>query len=186
MKKIIALSAALAGLATPALAVTEWQAVPDPQTITWSGTEANGPLSGACSKFDADIKFDPTDLATAHVRVRIDTSNCLTGDTQKDTYLPQGAWFDVAAFPDAIFEARKFRRLDGDSYIADGSLTLKGITKDVTLPFALTIDGDTAHVTGETTLQRLAFGVGDSPQLAVPTVAGLDVLVKIDLKATRK
>jgi polyisoprenoid-binding protein YceI len=186
MMKLPFLCLALLVAATPALASTIWQAEPDPQTITWVGTAASGPLAGACSKFDADIAFDPGDLAASHVTVRIDTASCLTGDQQKDAYLPQAVWFDAAGFPVATFEARRFEHLKGDNYLAKGSLTLKGVTKDVTLPFTLAINGDTAHVTGETTLQRLAFGIGDSPQLAAPTVAGLDVVVKIDLKAKRK
>lgn len=173
-------------LATPALAFTEWEAVPDAHAITWSGTQGANALSGGCTDFNADIVFDPADLSTASVVVRIDTATCRTGDAQKDAYLPQDVWFDVAGFPRATFEARHFKHLSGDKYLANGTLSLKGITQPVSLPFTLTITGDTAHVVGTTTLQRLAFGIGEGPQLSAPTVAGPDVTVKIDLKATRK
>ncbi len=176
----------LISLASPALAFTEWKAVPDPHAITWTGTQGANAVSGGCTDFNADIVFDPADLATASVIVRIDTSTCRTGDAQKDAYLPQDVWFDVAGFPRAIFEARHFEHVSGDDYIANGTLSLKGITKPVSLPFTLTISGDTAHVVGTTTLQRLVFGIGEGSQLSAPTVAGPDVIVKIDLKATRE
>lgn len=173
-------------LASPAFAVTRWQVVPDAKAITWQGTQGAQVFNGACSAFTADIAFDPADLKASSVSVQIDMANCLTGDAQKDTYLPLAPWFDVGGFPRATFEARDFRHIKGDDYVADGSLTLKGVTKPVSLPFTLTIDGKTAHVRGETTLKRLAFGLGDGAQLSVSSVAGPDVIVKIDLKATRQ
>lgn len=191
MIRVFALAAALAFAATPALSMTQWVAKPDPHAISWEGTQGGNALVGHCEKFTADIAFDPADLAASTVKVAIDTSACKTGEAQKDAYLPQQGWFDVSAFPTAIFKAMSFRHdgndKDGnDKYVADGTLTLKGVTKKVELPFTLKIEGDTAHVVGETSLQRLAFGVGDGPQLSSPEVAGLDVAVKIDLHATKK
>lgn len=189
MKSVFAFAAAMA-LATPAFAVTpnvtQWTVVPDPETIAWEGMRSGAPFTGHCANFNADIAFDPKALAHSSVKVTIDTGSCTTGDAQKDDYLPQEGWFNVAAFPNAVFEAKSFRHLGGDKYLAHATLTLKGIAKKVELPFTLTIDGNMAHVVGETTLQRLAFGVGEGPQLSAPDVAGPDVKVKIDLRATSK
>jgi polyisoprenoid-binding protein YceI len=185
--KSILVFAAVMAFTTPALAVTQWAAVSDPNTIAWEGTKSGSePLAGHCAKFTADIAFDPAALAQSSVHVKIDTGSCKTGDTQTDEFLPQEGWFNVSAFPDAVFEAKSFSHSGGDKYVADGTLTLKGVTKKVALPFTLTITGDKAHVVGETTLQRLAFGVGDTQQLSASTIASLDIKVKIDLHATRK
>ncbi len=185
MIRLLAFAAAMA-VATPAFAVTQWVAQPDPNAISWEGTQGGNKLAGHCEKFTADIAFDPAALASSAVKVTIDTSSCKTGEAQKDEYLPQAVWFNVPAFPNAVFEAKNFRHDGGDKYVASGTLTLKGITKNIELPFTLNIDGAKAHVVGETTLQRLAFGVGDGPQLSSPDVAGPDVKVKIDLHATKK
>lgn len=167
-------------------AVPSWSVAKTPDTITWDGTEGGGKaFTGRCEAFDAEIAFDPADLEHSSVKVVIDMASCLTGDTQKDAYLPQEGWFDVQAFPKAVFEATKFRHEGGNKYVADGTLTLRGVTKPVNLPFSLDIDGAKAHVVGETTLKRLIFGVGASSQLASSDVAGPDVRVKIDLRATR-
>lgn len=184
--RLLSFAAALICAASPAFAA-QWAITPDPQTITWQGTTGGTtPITGACTKFDGDISFDPASLSTSSVVIRIDTGSCLTGDTQKDTYLPQAVWFNVAAFPVATFEAKIFEHVGDDKYIAKGTLTLKGISQPVTLPFTLTIRDKQAHVVGETTLQRLDYNIGNDPQLSAPTVAGLDVKVKIDLKATSK
>ncbi|MGV8995344.1 MAG: YceI family protein [Parvibaculaceae bacterium] len=171
-------------LVSPASAQTSWQITPDPQTITWEGTTGGStPLKGACTKFDGKISFDPAELSASSVVIRIETGSCLSGDKQKDAYLPQPVWFNIAAFPDATFEAKIFEHVGGDKYIAKGTLTMKGISQPVILPFTLKIKDGQAHVVGETTLQRLDFNIGNDPQLSAPTVAGLGVKVKIDLKA---
>ena len=172
--------------AFPAHAITRWQAVPDPQTITWTVMQGGSELKGACSTFDSDIVFDPQDMTGAQVTVTIDTGSCRTGDSEKDTYLPQNVWFDVAGFPRATFDARSFEHLGGEQYVAHGKLTLKGVTQPLDLPFTLVISGDEAHVTGEAVLPRLDFGIGSGPQFSAASVVGLDVTVKIDLKAKRK
>jgi len=182
---VVALFASLI-LTSPGFAASRWQVVPDAKTIAWQATQGGGVFQGTCSVFNADVTFDPADLETSSVSVEIDMAKCLTGDKLKDSYLPQVPWFNVADFPHATFRAKHFRHIKGDAYVADGSLTLKGVTKPVSLPFTLSMEGPIAHVVGDTTLERLAFGVGSGPQLSAPSVAGPDVLIKIDLKATRQ
>lgn len=179
----ILLAASLA--AAPAFAVTKWEAETGPDAITWEGKEGSGKsFSGSCPTFVADIAFDPEALDASAVTVTIDMVSCLTGEKEKDQYLPQEGWFNVEDYPKAVFEAKSFTHEGGDKYVADGTLTLRGETKPVTLPFTLDIDGNKAHVTGETVLNRLDFGVGGG-QLASPDVAAPDVTVRIDLTATK-
>lgn len=183
----LALVMTVTSLAAPqARATSNWSAVKAPNAITWEGTEGGGKVfTGHCDVFEAEIVFDPADLAHSSVTVAIDMASCITGDTRKDTYLPQEGWFNVSGFPKAMFEAKSFRHEGGNKYVAEGALTLRGVTKPVTLPFTLDLDGEKAHAVGETTLQRLAFGVGGGSQLSSNEVAGPDVKVKIDLHATR-
>jgi polyisoprenoid-binding protein YceI len=177
----------LLGLTVPAVAATKWSASPDPKAIAWSGAEGQNAaaFTGHCANFVADIAFDPAALETSAVKVTIDMASCTTGETKKDQYLPMEGWFDVAGYPKAVFEAKSFRHTGGNKYVADGTLTLKGMTKPVTLPFTLDIEGNKAHVVGETVLQRLDFGVGGG-QLASSAVAALDVKVAIDLHAVKQ
>ena len=170
-------------MAASASAATKWNAVPDPNAISWVATDGSGSkIDGRCTKFNSDIAFDPDDLGHSHVRVEIDMASCRTGEAQKDTYLPQQAWFDIATFPVAVFQADSFKHEGGDKYVANGTLTLKGVSMPVALPFTLDRQGDTAHVTGETVISRLSFGVGNG-DMASGQVAGPNVTIKIDLKA---
>ena len=74
------------------------------------------------------------------------------------------AIIDPSKFPTAKFEAAKFTHGQGNSYVANGTLSLHGMTKAVTLPFTLTITGNTAHMVGKAVVAR--------PVVPEPPVAG--------------
>ncbi|HEY2662058.1 MAG TPA: YceI family protein [Caulobacteraceae bacterium] len=74
--------------------------------------------------------------------------------------LPGKDWFDVAQYPQARFEGTAIRQKAGDAYEAAGVLTLRGVTRPVTLPFTLDINGAAAQAKGHLDLIRSAFGVG--------------------------
>ena len=72
-------------------------------------------------------------------------------------------FFAVSDFPTATFQAEIFAEPSGDGqYLAEGSLTLKGVTVPVTLPFLLELDQKKASMQGSLLLNRLDFGIGDN------------------------
>jgi len=148
---------------------------------TWSGD----PLQGRFERWTAAIRFSPDDLAHSKVSVSIDTTSARTGDDQRDASLPSSDWFDAAAHPKAVFSATKFDHPGGDRYVAHGTLNLRGVTRPVDLPFRLTIAGDTAKVAGETSLDRLLFGVGQGDFEKTDQVPA-KVTVRVALTAVRE
>ena len=78
----------------------------------------------------------------------------------RSAYFSSGsAFFDSAKFPLAKYTASKFRALGGDRYAADGTLSLHGANKPVTLEFTWT-PGTKPVLAGKATVKRLDFGVG--------------------------
>jgi len=167
---------------SPALAVTQWDVKPAPNTISWT-VSSDESIAGHCSSFKSDIAFDPEALAQSSVKIVVDMASCRTGVADKDKLLPAAEWFDETKFSTADFSATEFRALGGNRYAADGTLTLKGVSKPLTLDFTLDISGADAHAVGTAKIERMSFGVGGSTP---GSYVGLDVDVKIDLKATRK
>ena len=138
---------------------------------TWSGQ----PINGQFRAWTADIRFSPDDLEHSSVSVSIDPASATTGDAQRDSTLPTEDWLNVPKFPKAEFKATGFRR-SGAAYAADGTLTLKGVTKPVRLVFTLKISGDRATAQGKATLDRTAFGVGQGDMGGTDQIpAGVDV-----------
>ena len=62
--------------------------------------------------------------------------------------------------PEARYVATRFRALGGNRFVAEGELTLNGVTRAVPLAFTWT-PGTPAVLEGEATLKRLDFKVGE-------------------------
>jgi len=184
---VLAASVAVSGLSLlpiPAQAA-EWVVDQAKSSLGFSGTQSGAAFSGKFTHWDAKISFDPANPSSGTASVTIDTASAKTGDLQKDESLPQADWFDSKSFPQAKFEANGFKSKGGKDYDAAGSLTIRGIHKDVTLPFTLDITGDTAHAKGKLILIRTDYGVGQGAWSTPQTVA-LEVGVDVDLVATKK
>ena len=149
-------------------------------TTSWGG-EA---VQGRFDRWTADIIFSPEALDRSKVSVNIDMASGKTGDGQRDASLPASDWFDSAAHPKAVFTASRFQKTGADRYVAHGTLSLRGVTRPVDLAFRLKIVGDRAQMSGDASLDRLAFGVGQGEFQAVDQVPA-KVGVHVDLTARR-
>ena len=148
-------------------------------TVQWS----NEPFSAEFKSWKADIDFDPADLAHARAAVTIDMAKRRTKKTF-DSGLRGSLRFRGREIYTAQFLATRFASKPGNAYVATGTLTIRGITKPLTLPFALKISGKTAHMTGTTQIMRLDYDVGGGEWAGEKPVSH-SVTVTVDLTATR-
>ena len=184
LRLALCLSAALSGAVSPALSAP-WALDPARSAIRFSGVQVGTPFSGRFERFEARVEFDPAKPEAGRATVLVDLASARTGDTQRDTALPQKDWFDVASASHARFEASRFVDKGGGDYEAVGDLTIRGTKRPLTLPFHLSLDGDRAHATGHVSLVRTAFGVGQGAWASGQWVA-LEVGVDVDLVATAR
>lgn len=148
---------ALAFSTAPALAADYTQAAGSSLTFAtkYQGEVFTGRLPG----FATRLSFDPKQLGASRLDVTIPLAGAATGDGDRDSTLKGADFFNVARFPQARYVATKFRALGGNRYAADGHLTLRGVSKPVTLTFTWT-PGTAPVLTGQATVRRLDFGVG--------------------------
>lgn len=116
-------------------------------------------FTGRFGGFDTRLRFDPQQLEAARLEVTIELAGTSTGNGDRDSTLASGQFFNVAKFAQARYVADAFRALGGDEYAADGTLTLRGVSRPVTLHFTWT-PGTPATLSGRATVKRLDFGVG--------------------------
>ncbi len=147
------------GFSAPVVAAT-WVVVPTDSKISFSGEHVGRKFKGSFETWDAAITFDAADLATAKAVVTVVLASAKTGDQTYDKTLPSSDWFDIGKSSKGVFETTAFRALSGDTYEADGSLTLRGLKLPVVFAFDFKADGDRAKLTGKTSLKRLDFGIG--------------------------
>lgn len=154
------------------------------------------PYEGAFPEWSAKIQLN-TDAesneqipADGYVRVAIPVGKLSTGEQYFDDSLGQGDWFDVAKYPEAVFEVKGgIYKLDDRNYEATGVLRIKGEDIPVRLPFTLDVAGATATMHGEVTLRRMDLGVGKATPAEAEGDAewvGNDVVVVIDIVAERQ
>ena len=153
-------------------------------TLGFSVKQMAATVTGDFTGWTAEISYDDAARAGA-VTVTIPLSGMTTGSVTPQAAGPE--FFDVAAHPTAIFKAAIFKAAIAGAdrqLAATGSLSLRGKAVPVTLPFTLTIDGDTATMTGQTTLDRRDFGMG--PSYPDERTVGFKVIVDVALTAQRK
>ena len=164
----------LALCALPALAADYVQAAGS--TLTFATKYQGEVFTGRFPAFATRISFDPAALAASKLDVTIPLAGTATGDKERDENLRGGDFFDVARFPQARYVATKFRSLGGARYAADGTLTLRGVSRPVTLVFTWT-PGASPVLAGQATVKRLAFGVGGGGDWADTGIIPDDVAV---------
>jgi polyisoprenoid-binding protein YceI len=147
---------------------------------SWSGSK----IEGEFARFTGDITFSPKALNRSRVRISIDLSSVSTGDGQRDASLKGEEWFNTGQAGTAVFTANRFTHRGGENYVANGTLTLRGVSRPLSLPFRLQMDEDKARVRGVTTLDRTAFGVGQGEWAATDEIPA-GVTVEVDLRARR-
>lgn len=136
-------------------------------------------VSGSFADWSADIAFadDPSQEVNGAVRVEVVIASLSLGTV---TGQAMGAdFFDAASHPRALFAAEILRAETG--FVADGTLTIKGNSVPVTLPFDLVVTGDTAEMTGELALDRRDFGIGAG--VTEEGTLGFGVTVSVTLTA---
>ncbi len=141
-------------------AASQWAVVAAQSRIGFTATWLGEPVQGSFQRWGANIDFDPGKLAAARIAVDIDTRSAATSNQTVDGALPGADWFNSAAAAPARFVSTNVSQSGPDTYVARGTLTLKGKTVAVSLPFTLKIAGDVATLAGTVNLDRRAFGLG--------------------------
>ncbi len=162
--------------------VTAWTVDKSATKINFSTSFQGEAVSGGFGSYSAQIAFDPDQLGASHVKVSIDLASVNSGDNDRDGTLKSDSFFNIAAFPKAVFEATSFTKKDATHFVAHGRLTMHGVTKAQELPFTLTIKGGRADMTASTSLDRTAFGVGSGDYASTDAVPAR-VAVTITLRA---
>ena len=163
-------------LAVPfAATATDYKVGPG-STLGFSGKFQGQQFDGTFGKFDAAISYDPANLATAKFDVTVDVATAKTGDGDRDNALPTPNFFDASKFPKAHYVTTGFTRDAKGGVVANGNLTLHGVTKPLALKVAFKPAAGGANLSVTGTLKRLDFGVGSGEYKDTGTIAD-EVLV---------
>ena len=131
------------------------------------------------------LRFDPDDWSASATELDIDLASLDLGDVEWNKAVLGGSYLDSAGARYAHFVSTSVERKDGDNGVLRGKLTLRGVTREVELPFTANRVGKTiyglhtvAGFSARTTLDRNDFGI-----TANPNSIGRTVTVWLELEA---
>lgn len=96
-------------------------------------------VRGSFDDFEGSATLDGGDSAKSSARVVIQAASIDTRNEQRDGHLKSNDFFDMESYPTIELASTSARQADGSTFELDGDLTIKGVSKAVTLPF--TFDG---------------------------------------------
>jgi polyisoprenoid-binding protein YceI len=105
-------------------------------------------VTGFFKSFEGSLETENEDFGGAKIEFTIDIDSIDTNQGQRDGHLKSADFFDAEKFPKITFKSTSFKKTDEDEFQLDGELTVKGITKPVTL--AAEYGGSTADFYGNT------------------------------------
>ena len=156
------------------------QLLPEQSSVEFVSKQMGVPVSGRFTRFEGDIRFDPEQPQDASIALSIDTDSATLGIKETDAELPKPEWFNVLKFPQARFVSSSVKATGDNSYEVAGELSIKGQSHPVTVPVELQRDGDQGTASGEFTIERLGFGIGDGDWADTSMVAN-EVQVRFKL-----
>jgi len=146
-------------------------------------------VRGDMGKVSGSITYDGKNLAAAAVDATIDVTAISTRDEKRDAHLKSADFFDVATYPTMTFKSKKVVPGADGSFKLVGDLTMRGVTKEVTLdvealrPTVKMGNGSRTGTTATTKVNRQDFGIKWSRALdGGGVVVGDEVTVTIDLE----
>lgn len=93
-------------------------------------------VKGSFEKFKGTVDLNEADITRSTVDVSIETASITTGIDKRDNHLRSADFFDTAKFPVMKFTATALEKAGADTLKMSGNLTIKGVTKPVTLTVA--------------------------------------------------
>lgn len=162
--------------------IGNWRVIENDSHVKFTASQQGTEFTGAFGSFDAIINFNEDAVEKASVTATIDLGSVSAGDKDRDGALPGKEWFDVKTFPKAVFQSDDFVKIGDNTYEARGTLSMKGKSQPLTLPFTLDITGAKAEMQGSLTLDRTLWKVGTGAW-STDEWASTDVTVDVKISA---
>lgn len=133
----------------------KWQVDKENSQVTFKIKNAGFTVDGSFGGLEAAIVFDENDLESSSIKASVSVETIDTGIEKRDKHLKAKGYFHVEAFPRIEFASSNIRK-KGGGYEAEGTLSIKGVSKKIVIPF--TFEENTFK--GTLALDRVDYGVG--------------------------
>ena len=189
MKKVSTLVLAMA-ISVVTFAQTTWNVDPSHSSVNFSVSHlVISEVDGTFNTFDGSLTTKSDDFSNAKISFEIDVNSVDTKDAKRDGHLKAEDFFYTEKHPKITFISTSFKKGKNGKYILKGNLTMRGVTKPITLdvkyggtakgPYGFTRAG--FKITGS--LDRIAYGVaynGKTETGALMIGEDIDLVIKLE------
>jgi len=122
-------------------------------------------IAGRVTRFRGTIRVDTDDLTRSSVDLVIDAASLETGDPERDQHIRSAEFLNVERYPEVRFRSRRISRAEGRRYELEGDLTIRDVTREVTIevrdrgPDATTSPQTRGSLTARARVDRRDFGL---------------------------
>jgi polyisoprenoid-binding protein YceI len=150
-------------------------------------------VKGRFAELDGTIKLDEADPTRSSVEVTIDAASIDTREAQRDGHLRSADFLAAEQYPGLTFQSRRVEQLGGDHLRVVGDLTIRGMTREVTLE--VTAEGramdpwgnERVGFSARTSLNRQDFGLNWNQALeAGGILVGNEVRISLEVEAVKQ
>lgn len=150
-------------------------------TIGFVGSKVTGRHNGGFKKFSGQFALADGALSGSGHKVVIEMDSTWADNEKLTGHLKTPDFFNVSAFPQATFELTSSEKIEGSKVKLTGTLTLHGVTKQISFPAELSVQGDQATLKAEFFIKRFDFDI-KFPGKANDLIRD-EVVIKLDIKA---
>ena len=150
-------------------------------------------VRGNFNDYEGTINLDPANLEKSNVDFKIKAASIDTNNADRDKHLRGEDFFFVEKYPEITFKSKSIKKADKDTYNVTGTLTMRGVAKEVTLPVTFLgavkdpWGNEKAGFSTQLTLNRKDYGINWNAALDNGgVVLSDDVKVDINLETQKK
>ena len=115
---------------------------------------------GYFNSWEAEVKFDPTNVTASSVKITIDSKSITTRNDRRDNHLKSNAFFATDSFPTITFISKQITVTGEGKWDILGDLTIRGVTKTITIPTQQVFyENGRGRFKGNFTVNRMQHGV---------------------------
>ena len=123
-------------------------------------------VDGSFGQFQGTVEYDPADMTKMKANIDISVTSVQTGQKGRDGHLQQEEFFFASQYPSITFSSVSVKK-KGKDFVMTGPLTMRGVTKDVSITFRRTHKDPIVSMNGvpsiffegETKVNRLDYGI---------------------------
>ncbi len=173
----------------PAALAQTWVIDKEQSKVLFHYSYAGDPYFGEFRNVDAVFDIDPMDPGSCDFSVTIPIAEIGLDSPEAIDYLLDVELFDVDRFPTARFVAEECRLQSMDSFVSNGTLTIRDITRPMSFPFTLGVEVNDGQIgfrlKSNVSILRLEYGVGQGYWASTAEIPN-EIGIEVDVYAIRQ